>query len=71
MLEALKQGGGGINALGRHAVAALLNAASPDVSYDRTTMQVKMIFNNALADGNVEEVKNILEGFNEQGCPLN
>jgi len=57
--------------LGRHAVAALLNAASPDVSYDRTTMQVKMIFNNALADGNVEEVKNILEGFNEQGCPLN
>ncbi len=70
LLEVLSQGGGGIIALGRHAVAALLNAASQDVSYDRSTMQVKMMFNNALVNGNIEEVKNMLEGFNEQGCPV-
>jgi hypothetical protein len=29
------------------------------------------MFNNALSDGNIEEVKNTFEGFNEQGCPLN
>ena len=28
LLEVLSQGGGGLNALGRHTVAALLNAAS-------------------------------------------
>lgn len=71
LLDVLKQGGGKVKALGRHAVAALLNANSPDVSFDRSTTQVKMMFNNALSDGNIEEVKNTFEGFNEQGCPLN
>jgi cysteine-rich repeat protein len=63
--------GGGLNALGRHAVAALLNAASGDVSYDRTPQQVIASFNAAFASGNYEYLKNMFESFNEQSCPLN
>ena len=36
LLDALNSGGGGINALMRHAVAALLNASNPDVDSDFT-----------------------------------
>lgn len=63
--------GGGLNALGRHAVAALLNAASDDVDYDRSVDSVIASFNDAYATGNYEYVKNVFEGFNEQSCPLN
>ncbi|MEQ9002902.1 MAG: myxococcus cysteine-rich repeat containing protein [Pseudomonadales bacterium] len=64
--------GGGLNALGRHAVAALLNAASGDVDYDRTVESVIQSFQNAYTGvSNVEYVKNIFEALNEQGCPLN
>ncbi|HSJ65177.1 MAG TPA: hypothetical protein VK922_14900 [Gemmatimonadaceae bacterium] len=64
-------GGGGLNALGRHAVAALLNAASPGVDYDLSEAEVISAFAAAYASGNYETQKNIFEGFNEQGCPLN
>jgi hypothetical protein len=64
-------GGGGLNALGRHAVAALLNAASPGVDYDLTEAQVISAFAAAFASGDYETQKDIFEGFNEQGCPLN
>jgi hypothetical protein len=73
LLQVLKQGGGGIKALGRHAVAALLNAASPGVSSDRTTEQVIDMFNTAYTSGdeeNIENFKNFLNDSNEQGCPL-
>ena len=69
--DVLAQGGGGLNALGRHATAALLNAASGDVDYDRTTAQVIDAFGNAYASGSYEFLKNMFEAFNEQGCPLN
>ena len=64
-------GGGGLNALGRHAVAALLNAASPDVDYDRTPAQVIAAFTAAYASGDYEATKDLFEGLNEQSCPLN
>lgn len=67
-------GGGGINALGRHSVAALLNASSAGVSFDLTTQQVIDGFNAAYASGNrrlIEERKNAFNMLNEQGCPLN
>ena len=70
LLMVLKQGGGGTKALGRHAVAALLNAASNYVSYDRSEMQVKMMFNRAINEEIVEETKDVFNYFNEQGCPL-
>lgn len=68
--DAVTLRGGGVNALLRHAVAALLNAASDDVSYDLTESQVISRVNDALADGEFEGLKDELETFNEQGCPL-
>jgi hypothetical protein len=71
LLQVLAQGGGGLNALGRHTVAALLNSASAGVDYDETTAGVISAFNAAFPGGDYETLKNRLEGFNEQGCPLN
>ncbi len=66
---ALRQGGGGENALGRHAVAALLNA-SGNVESDYTTAQVIAKVQEAYASGNFGPIKNMLAAANEQGCPL-
>lgn len=70
LLDVLNQGGGKLNALGRHAVAALLNAASPDVAYDLSPDEVIDLFNAAFPGGGVSGVKDIFEGFNEQGALL-
>jgi hypothetical protein len=71
LLDVLNLGGGGLNALGRHTVAALLNAASGGVDYDLTTTEVINAFNAVFPGGDYEGQKNIFAGFNEQGCPLN
>ena len=71
LAQASRLRGGGLNALGRHAVAALLNAASSDVSSDLTVMQVITSFQNAYADGEYEGTKDMFAGYNEQSCPLN
>jgi len=71
LAEVAALGGGGLNALGRHTVAALLNAASPGVDYDLTVAQVIAMFDAAYASGDYETTKNTFEGYNEQGCPLN
>lgn len=71
LLQVLWQGGGGLNALGRHTVAALLNAASPDVNYPYTTTEVIDMFEEAFNSGHFESLKNEFEHFNEMGCPLN
>ena len=55
LLEALQSGGGGINALARHAVAALLNASSPGVDSDFTTAQVIALVQDAVASGDFED----------------
>ncbi|HEX2382010.1 MAG TPA: hypothetical protein VHI95_05210, partial [Acidimicrobiales bacterium] len=70
LLEALQSGGGGINALARHAVAALLNASSPDVDSDFTTAQVIALVQDAVASGNLKAAKNLVAASNEAGCPL-
>jgi hypothetical protein len=73
LLQVLELNGGGLQALGRHAVAALLAAASPDVDYDLTTSQVISLFNAAYASGSastIESLKNRLDLLNNQGCPL-
>jgi hypothetical protein len=69
--QVLSQGGGHLIALGRHAVAALLNAAHPNVAYDMTPAQVVSAFQAAFASGAYEATKNVFEAFNEQGCPIN
>lgn len=70
LLDALKAKGGGINALERHAVAALLNASSGDVDYPLSVSQVIAKVQDAIANGTVEQTKDEFEGFNELGCPL-
>lgn len=70
--QALKLGGGGLNALIRHAVAALLNAAHPDVNSTAypTPAHVISATQAAVAGGTVETTKNSFEAANEAGCPL-
>ena len=70
LLDVLSQGGGGLIALGRHTVAALLNAASPGVDYDLSTNDVIEMFNNVYPDGRISTVKDTFEGYNERECLL-
>lgn len=71
--QVMSTGGGGLEALGRHTVAALLNAASSGVSYDFTVADVIAGFNNTFpgSKNQYNTQKDIFAGFNEQGCPLN
>jgi hypothetical protein len=72
LLGALWSGGGGENALGRQAVAALLNAAHPRVDYYYTEDEVIDIVQDAYNRGNFENAKNRLEKHNDRNnCPLN
>ena len=67
LLEALRLGGGGEQALARHAVAALLNAAHPDIDYLYTTNQVIGMVQAAYASGDFETTKDLFEAQNELG----
>jgi hypothetical protein len=71
LLQAVWAAGGGINALARHAVAALLNAASPNVNYLYSVQQV-ISMTQAAIDGNadIEETKDLFDAANNAGCPL-
>jgi hypothetical protein len=72
LLEALNSGGGGEYALGRQAVAALLNASHPHVDYYYTEHEVIKIVQDAYKSGNFENAKNRLEKHNDRSnCPLN
>ena len=72
LVEVVSQGGGGLNALGRHTVAALLSSSNPNVDYDVSAAGVIDAF-NAVYPGSKADytaLKNEFAGFNEQGCPL-
>jgi len=69
LLQVLGQGGGGIKALGRHVVAALLNA-SYGLDYGMTPQQIIDAFNATVPDGDIEGLHKQLAGANESGCPL-
>jgi hypothetical protein len=72
LLGALQRGGGANNALGRHAVAALLNASNPNINFAFTPAQVIALVQNAYATGNFEAAKNTLAAENEkEGVDLN
>ncbi|MEZ5450208.1 MAG: hypothetical protein R3E89_14995 [Thiolinea sp.] len=73
LVQALALKGGGINALLRHATAALLNAAS-DVEYPYTQAEIIGWVQAAVESGSAQEIetlKNTLAAANELGCPLN
>ncbi|MFL0809990.1 MAG: hypothetical protein K6L76_06220 [Agarilytica sp.] len=73
LIEVLSKGGGGLYALGRHAVAGLLNTASDGVSYDMGTSGVIGSFNSVFPGSKQDynATKNVLQDMNELGCPLN
>jgi hypothetical protein len=63
-----------VNALMRHATAALLNATSPGVDYFYTEDQVKEIVRQAFTTNTkeaYESAKDLLAQRNEAGCGLN
>jgi hypothetical protein len=70
LLQAVNTGGGGESALLRHATAALLNAASPDVDYPYSVSEVISMVQQAYASGDFESTKDLFEAANEAGCPL-
>jgi hypothetical protein len=70
LVQVLKLEGAGLNALGRHAVAALLSAASPEVDYQMSVADVIGAFDAAYASGDYETLKNRLDVLNNQTCPL-
>ncbi|MGB5872354.1 MAG: FlgD immunoglobulin-like domain containing protein [Bacteroidota bacterium] len=72
LVEVLRQGGGGLNALGRHVVAGLLNAASGKVAYELTASYVIERFNEVYpaSKQDYNGLKDMLEYFNERHCPL-
>ena len=72
LLEALGANGGGINALARHAVAALLNACSDCVEYPMDAGAVIAAVQAAIGDEAAIEALHIqLAMYNEAGCPVN
>lgn len=70
LFQALNTGGGGWDALGRHAVAALLDAAHPGVDYGLTVAEVIAMVQAAYAAGDPEPCHIQLAMYNEMGCPL-
>lgn len=71
--QALGLGGGGMFALMRQGVAALLNAASPLLEYPLSVGEVIAELREAIENGDeeaIELVKDRLEGFNESQCPI-
>jgi hypothetical protein len=77
LLEALNFGGkgkcGAQQNLLRAAVAALLNATSPQVAYPLNTQQIIDQVNAALASGSKQTINQLagtLDGYNNLGAPL-
>ncbi|WP_168215728.1 SdrD B-like domain-containing protein [Roseimaritima ulvae] len=73
LLDALGRGGGGTSALGRHATAALLNAANPNVDYSFTQAEVISLTQAAYGSGDaslIENTKNLFAVQNELGADL-
>ena len=73
LLEVLGARGGGINALSRHAVAALLNASHPDISYGMGPAAIIAAYQAALLSGDkavIEAQKDMFDELNNAGCPV-
>ena len=71
LLDVLEERGGHLDALGRESVAAVLNAADPDVEYAFTEEEVKAMFDTVFqgADGDYDTLKDQFEAENQKDCP--
>lgn len=73
LLEALNLNGGGVNALARHAVAALLNINNPDVTYPISEADLITAVQDALNSGDptvIEDLKDQLDEWNNLGADI-
>jgi len=70
LLEVLSQGGGGEIALGRNAVAALLNSTHGDVDFAFDTATVIQKVQDAYASGDFSTAHRELAAENERGCTV-
>ncbi|UZJ27067.1 hypothetical protein RHODO2019_19095 (plasmid) [Rhodococcus antarcticus] len=73
LLEAIGTGGGGINALLRQAISALLNTTSVLIDYPLTASALIAAVNAALASGDPTQIDNLqttLAGWNNLGASL-
>ena len=73
LVAGLQQGGGQLDALTRHAIAAVLSAAHPGVDYPLTVAEIVDMVNAAYLSNDadvVEDTKDVLAGFNEAGCSI-
>jgi hypothetical protein len=70
LLDGLRTGGGGQEALLRQAVAALLNAAHGSIDYAYSVDEALALVRAAFTTGEFEPVKDLLEAANDVECPL-
>jgi hypothetical protein len=76
LLEALDANGGGVNAMIRHGIAAILNACSPCVTYAindpiQIVYMIEDTLNGVPGAYTVDELHYMFAGYNEAGCPVN
>jgi hypothetical protein len=72
LMEALNGNGGGVTALARQAVAALLNACDPDIDYPLPEAEIINGVHYLLTEGSageISEAAEYLDYFNNLGCP--
>ena len=67
--EALASGGGGLDALLRQAVAALLNAASGEVDYPLDEAGIVSLVNAAIVSGDFDTAIDLLDLYNNLTAP--
>jgi hypothetical protein len=70
LLDAQNSRSGGLNALARQAVAALLNSAHPGIDFDLNVDEVRTAFLTALESGDFKPAEKLLKDLNDQGCPI-
>lgn len=76
LLQALEANGGGVNAMIRQGVAAMLNACSDCVNYEisdplQVIMMIEETLNGEPGADTVDELHSMFAEWNEAGCPLN
>jgi hypothetical protein len=76
LLQALGANGGGVNAMIRHGVAAMLNAGSECVNYEiddplQVIIMIEDTLNGAPGAYTVSELHYKFAEANEVGCPVN